>query len=90
MLADKKRKTNMGVGGGLLLQLLGVTLFFTGETGALIGLGMILGSIPVFLWGCMNYSAGKGHSKYIGLLGLAGLLGLLVLVVLPDQHKAAA
>ena len=64
---------------GVLLQLAGLCL---GD----VGLPLILISIPVFTWGCMNYAEGKGHSKWVGLVGLAGFIGLAVLIVLPDQH----
>ena len=35
----------------------------------------------------MNYAAGKGHSKLLGLLGLLSCIGLLILIFLPDRHK---
>ena len=41
----------------------------------------------MFIWGCMNYAEGKGHSKEVGLLGVAGIVGLIVLIVLPDRHN---
>jgi len=87
MLPDKKMKTNIGVGTGFILQLGGFALCTFGEIGAIAGLLLILGSVPVFIWGCMNYAEGKGHSKWVGLVGLAGLIGLIVLAILPDQHK---
>ena len=89
MLPEKKTKTNIGVGIGILLQLAGFALSGVGETGPIVGLLLILVSIPVFIWGCMNYAEGKGHSKWVGLVGLAGVIGLIVLIVLPDQHKEA-
>jgi TRAP-type C4-dicarboxylate transport system permease small subunit len=90
MLPEKKTKTNVGVGIGILLQLAGFVLSGVGETGRIVGLLLILVSIPVFIWGCMNYAEGKGHSKWVGLVGLAGIIGLIVLIVLPDQHKEAS
>jgi len=89
MLPEKKTRTNIGVGIGFLLQLAGFALSGVGEIGAIIGLLLILVSIPVFIWGCMNYAEGKGHSKWVGLVGVAGIIGLIVLIVFPDQHKAA-
>ena len=85
MLPEKRTKTNVGVGIGVLLQLAGLFLAKTGDTIAILGLVLILVSIPVFIWGCMNYAEGKGHSMWVGLLGLAGVIGLIVLIVLPDQ-----
>jgi uncharacterized membrane protein len=89
MLSEKKTKTNIGVGIGFLLQLAGYFLAKTTDTFAIaiLGLILILISIPVFIWGCMNYAEGKGHSKRVGLVGLAGLIGLIVLAVLPDQKR---
>ena len=77
----------MGI--GIVLQVPGLILLETGNTAATFGLFLILISIPVFIWGCMNYAEGKGHSKRVGLVGLTGLIGLIVLAVLPDQQKDA-
>jgi uncharacterized membrane protein len=87
MLPENKTKTNIGVGIGVLLQLAGFFLVKTSETFAMtiLGLILILISIPWFIWGCGNYAEGKGYSKLIGLVGLAGLIGLIVLIVLPDK-----
>src|SRR3972149_5172822 len=72
VLREKQTKTNLGVGTGVLLQLAGFFLAQTADTAAILGLLLILSSIPVFIWGCMNYAEGKGHSKWVGLVGLAG------------------
>jgi hypothetical protein len=48
-----------------------------------------LGGIGLFLWGCAQYSKGKGHSGWLGALGLLSILGLLVLVLLPDNKGPA-
>ena len=87
MLPEKRTKTNVGVGMGVLLQLAGLLLGRTGNTAAIFGLVLILVSIPLFIWGCMNYADGKGHSKWVGLVGLAGIIGLIVLILLPDQQQ---
>jgi len=55
-----------------------------------VSLLLLLGSIPMFIWGCMNYAEGKGHSKWVGLFGVAGIIGPIVLIVLPDQHREAS
>ena len=89
MLPEYKTKTNIGVGLGLLLQLIG-RLVARNEAIAVVGFIVILVGVVFFIWGCMNYAAGKGHSKWLGLLGLLGLLsciGLIILVFLPDRHK---
>ena len=60
----------------------------TGSTEGIVGgVVLILASLPVFIWGCMNYAEGKGHTKWIGLVGIAGIVGLIVLVVLPDRER---
>jgi hypothetical protein len=88
MLAEHKSKTNVGVGLGFLLQLLGFILCDAGEVGSVLGCLLVLTSLPLLIWGCMHYAEGKGHSKWVGLVGLTGCIGLLVLVALPDNHKS--
>jgi hypothetical protein len=65
----------------------GLFLSWAGQDRALIGLLFVLTSLPVFIWGCLNYAAGKGYSKWVDLVGVAGIIGLIVLMVLPDQHE---
>lgn len=79
-------QANLGVGMGIVLQLAGFYLHHTATLPDLVGLALILMSIPAFIWGGMNYAEGKGHSKWVGLLGVAGILGLVILIVLPDRH----
>ena len=88
MLYEYQKKTNIGVGIGTLIQIVGFAATFTENTGiALLGLVPILLSLPIFIWGCTNYAEGRGHSKWVGLVGLAGLIGLVVLVLLPDESE---
>lgn len=89
MLPEKQTKTNIGVGMGVFLQLAGLYLYLikAGNTAAILGIVLIVASIPVFVWGCMNYAEGKGHSKWVGLVGSTGLPGLLVLILLPDRDR---
>ena len=87
MRPEKRFKTNVGVGIGSVLQLAG---FFWVQTAVIpddeiAGLILILISLPVFVWGCMNYAEGKGYSKSVGLLGLGSIIGLIVLIVLPER-----
>jgi hypothetical protein len=96
MLPDKKAKTNIGVGVGLVLQIAARFLVNEGEFGprapiGLVALGFVIMVIgfAFFIWGCMNYAEGKGYSKQLGWLGLLSCLGLLVMVCLPDRHKGA-
>ena len=85
MLPENKTNTNIGVGLGFLLEILGRLVF----GGSWIGLVLILVGAVLFIWGCMNYAVGKGHSKWLGLLGLLSSIGLIILVILPDHHKEA-
>ena len=89
MLPEKKTKTNVGVGIGIILQLSGLILTKMGDKTAMLGQLLIVVGVVPFIWGCMNYAEGKGHSKWVGLVGVAGIIGLIVLIVLPDQHKEA-
>ena len=86
MLAEYKTKTNIGVGVGILLQLIG-RLVGSNEAIAVVGYVLILVGVVFFIWGCMNYAAGKGHSNWFGLLGFLSCFGLIILIFLPDHHK---
>ena len=87
MLPEKQKRTDIGVGIGCILQLIGLILRDKGGATALLGLLLLLVGLVPFVWGCMNYAEGKGHSKWVGLVGLAGIIGLIVLIVLPDRCK---
>ena len=89
MLPEKKTKTNIGVGLGIILQLVGRMLAAENESLAFVGLALTLVGLVFFVWGCMNYAEGKGHSKWLGLLGLLSCIGLIVLIFLPDRNKVA-
>ena len=88
MLQEFKRTTNIGVGIGWLLTLIGNVLSreHTSISGLLGGLLIVVG-IGLFLWGCGQYAKGKGYSGYWGALGLLYLVGLVVLFLFPDRHK---
>lgn len=67
MLQDKKTKTNIGVGVGIVLHATARLLINEGEGGprapiGLVVLGFILMVIGFvfFIWGCMSYAEGKG------------------------------
>lgn len=85
MLAEKKRDTNIGVGVGILLQLIGRVMQFQGASG--LGFVLVLAGLAVFVWGCVSYCQGKGYPGWLGLLGLLSIIGLLILVFLPDRNK---
>ena len=91
MLTQNKTKTNIGVGLGIVFQLAARLIpATTGDAGAilaLLALMLLLVGAVFFIWGCMNYAEGKGHSKWLGFLGLLSCIGLIILVFLPDHHK---
>jgi TRAP-type C4-dicarboxylate transport system permease small subunit len=87
MLPENKTKTNIGIAVGIILQLIGRGLAATSDSGRILGAILMLVGAVFFIWGCMNYAEGKGHSKWLGLLGLLSCLGLIILVILPDHHK---
>jgi len=88
MLKEYKRRTNIGVGIGWLIMLIGSAQARSHPSAPFFGLCVLLIGAALFIWGCVQYSKGKGHSGYWGALGLFWLLGLVVLVFLPDRHKA--
>ncbi|MGH8214167.1 MAG: hypothetical protein ACREPZ_00475 [Rhodanobacteraceae bacterium] len=89
MLPEYKTKTNIGVGLGLIGQILGRVLMDSTSQGlVLLGALVAIAGAVVFIWGCAQYAKAKGHSGWFGLFGLLWLLGLLVLFFLPDRHKA--
>ncbi len=87
MSRENRNKIAIGVGIGSALQLAGLFLSGTGQVAVQTGLLLVLAGVPAVIWGCLNYSEGKGHSKWVGLVGVAGIIGLIVLIVLPDQHE---
>ena len=86
MLSEKKTATNIGVGIGIVLQIIGRVLMNQQGGLAIVGLVLALVGAGAFIWGCVNYAQGKGYHPALGLLGLLRCLGLIVLVVLPDKH----
>ena len=88
MLTQNKTKTNIGVGLGIVLQLAARLIpATTGDAGAILALILLLVGAVFFIWGCMNYAEGKGHSKWLGFLGLLSCIGLIILIFLPDRYK---
>ena len=87
MSPEKKTRTNIGVGIGLILQLTAILVSKIGVGPPLVVPLLLLASVPVFAWGCMNYAEGKGRSKWLGLVGVMGLVGLAILMILPEQNE---
>jgi hypothetical protein len=87
MLPEFKRNTNIGVGLGIVVQIIGELLSNRGSIG--LGFVVALAGLAVFIWGCGQYAKGKGYSPWFGLLGLLSIVGLIALVFFRDKHKEA-
>jgi len=87
VLTEYKRKTNVGVGLGLLGMIVRNAMAGSDLSGvSMVGVAVFVLSAGSFIWGCVQYAKGKGQSGYWGALGLFWILGLLVLFFLPDKH----
>lgn len=78
-------RTNVGVGGGMALQMIGFFLAGATDEQSLMGGLLVVMSIPLLVWGCFSFAAGKGYPALLGLFGLLGIVGLLVLLILPPR-----
>lgn len=59
MIAEKQKRANIGVGGGIVLALAGFVLAAQGgEVMPLVGTAIWLAGVVLFIWGCCNYSRG--------------------------------
>ncbi len=89
MLPEYRRKTNIGVGLGVLAQLIGFITSQYVDIGTILWLAAILiyGGIILFVWGLWAYAIGKGYRGTWGLLGFLGVIGLALLFLFPDRHK---
>jgi len=86
MLKEYKTKTNVFIGVGLILQIVGLTgAGLLGDTVMLQLIRVVAGVL--FITGCVYYSKGKGHSGAWGALGLLSLIGLIILVCMTDRNK---
>ena len=85
MLEGYRKRVNLGVGLGIILQLAGIS--FTFEAGYsdfinLIGAFVFLVGMALFIWGLCMYAKGKGRHWLWGFLGLFNVVGLIVLFFL--------
>jgi hypothetical protein len=87
MIAEKVKATNIGVGIGIVVQLIGGHIDKPGTSLAWASWPVFLVGLAFFTWGCINYVEGKGYSKYLGLLGLTSCIGMVLLIFLPDRCK---
>ena len=83
MIAEYKRKTNLFVGIGLLLQIGGALLGRHMEWANML----VLPGVFVYMYGLYFYAKSKGYSGWFAVFGLLNLLGLIILVLLPDKRK---
>jgi hypothetical protein len=89
MLEPYKKKTNLFVGVGFIIQIVGRYLTVNATTSLSLALGYLfqLGGIILMVIGCVNYAKGKGYSGAWGLLGILSILGFIALALFPDRHK---
>jgi len=87
MIAEKQKNTNIGVGIGIVLEIIGRVVQAQGGSMVFVGIPIQLIGTGFFVWGCMSYSQGKGYSQWLGLLGLLSCIGLVILMFLPDKYK---
>jgi len=89
MIAEYKKKTNIGIGIAFAVWILGgilIGIFSESPTEEDFAVIQGLGSIP-FVYGLWCYSKGKGYHGAWGLLGIFCCFGLIILVLFPDKHK---
>ena len=86
MLEEPRTRANLGLGAGLILQLVARFLLLPQEgTLALLGWPVALLGLALWIWGCWNYADSKGYPGYVGLLGIFSCFGLIILALLPDR-----
>ncbi|OPY84792.1 MAG: hypothetical protein A4E65_00228 [Syntrophorhabdus sp. PtaU1.Bin153] len=92
MLKQYKTQTNVGVGAGIVAQVVGVSMLNSSSSDerAVLGVLVLLIGFVLFLWGCGCYAKAKGYSGFLGILGLLSLPGLVILACLSDRHKEGA
>jgi len=89
MIKEYAKKTNIGVGFGIIAQIIGFYLSYYAHIGIILWTAAILiwGGILLMMWGLWNYSKGKGYHGAWGLLGLLSIPGLIILALFPDRKK---
>jgi hypothetical protein len=89
MAAAYQKRSNVGVGVGLLTQIVGKVLMMSAGANLLGAFGAMLaiGGAILFIWGCGQFAIAKGYSGVLGLLGLLSFLGLIALVAIPVRRK---
>lgn len=80
MLKERKRRANVGVGLGVLVQ------FGASPLAAPASTALLLVGRAQFIRGRVEYARTKGHSPWFGALALLSLLGFIGLASEPDRH----
>lgn len=86
MLAEYKKKTNLYVLLGIILQILGRVARAKTESPEWAAF-ILLAGIVFFVIGCCCYAKAKGRATAWGLLGLCSIIGLLILIAMEDKYK---
>lgn len=88
MLKGSKLKTNVGIGAGWVTLLVGSSMARAPSSShPMLAIAVLVVGAAFFIWGCAQYSKGKGHSAYWGALGLLWIFGLVVLFFFKDRNK---
>ena len=92
MIAEYKKKANIGIGLAILVTvvLIVLTALVSGiseETDSILKDIFVLPVFP-FIYGLCCYAKGKGYHGAWGLLGVFTLIGLIILGCFPDRHKS--
>jgi hypothetical protein len=87
VLREYTRKTNIGCGIGIVLEVAGrvVTHKHPEDPLQSVGLFLLLIGAVTFVWGCGQFAKAKGYSVWFGLLGIMSLPGLIALALMSDQ-----
>jgi len=89
MIGEYRLRTNIGVGVGIIAQIIGFYVSYYVHIGIVLWFAAILiyGGFLLLIWGLWNYAKGKGYKGVWGLLGLLSILGFMILVLFPDRKK---
>ena len=90
MIGEYRIKTNIGVGFGILAQIIGFLASYYVQIGIVLWFAAILiyGGFLTLIWGLWNYAKGKGYKGAWGLLGLLSIFGFVILALFPDKKKS--
>jgi hypothetical protein len=89
MIGEYRVKTNIGVGFGILAQIIGFLASYFVQIGIVLWCAAIFiyGGFLLLIWGLWNYAKGKGYKGAWGLLGLLSIFGFVILALFPDRRK---